>query len=1059
MNKIGLTALFETAEFTKGLNTYLRGLGQAESKTGEASKASSGLANILTTAVGTAFGYLAGQAIPAVVGGIRKFIDMSVMAAARAEEMSLALNIIGKNAGYSAQEMDLFVAQVMNAGIRMDVAQKSLLQLARYNVDLSKATDLARVAQDAAIVSAADSSDTLDRMIWGISTYNTRILRTAGLQVNMGKAFADTAKELGKSTNALTDTEKQTAALNAVLEAGVPIVGAYDAAMESAGKQLRSFVGREIPEILRVLGEPFQDAFSSIVFSVRGVAKNFLRAISPGLTLAAAMDKLGISAEEARQNMDRLEELMEDGKLYSLLRTLGAVVAIIAEEIAAFAKKAGNEFIDFVADSETTLEDAAWKALEWGVNISTNLARGIIEGANQALTAAMNFIQGILTFWLKGRSPPKVAPDLPEWGANAINEWLHGFTEGDFDILKSIRRPLKTALDLIAASDLIDKDAVEQIYSDIGEGLAEAIANWRETGVMDPAIFETLRSAAGEFGDELATLLEYEIQLAAATEDLEAAQEAYNDAVRAQVEAQNSVRDLRREYNQMLRAGASEEELQNKLDELNAAQEQADVAAEQQEQAKEAVENAKDAIDPLQEQLGIQKEIVDTMLDLAKAAEDARKIEPLKAIGGGGIGGGGGFGGDDDPLGISDIGGGIGNEVDEAFEELKARVREKLLIAFRPAADLIDEIKRGLGLAPEETVADKILGDKMGPSPLEQNLTNLRLRFDEFKEALTPVWERLQDIFEKTDWEKVIKITGWVVGLTVAIGLAAIAIGILTSVIGFLFSPIGLLIAAIGIIIWKWDEAAVAAQQLIAILLALFARGLVFIVETAKDWGDAITEFVAKGKEEFDEFKQQAILIITSLMYRLTSKFEEIKTKIVNKIAEMVVAVLEKFNTLKTDVETKIDEIKTAIEGKVEKFTQAGRDLIDGLKSGIEEKAQSIIDAAVGAVQNAIDAAKALLGISSPSKEFQYFGEMMMEGMAVGIDDASKQVEQALSNTIAGTKNMMMQGLPATQQGSVQNVTNTYTAQFGDSHIYSQAEGEMFQMRVERAMRKVMSNT
>lgn len=82
-------------------------------------------------------------------------------------------------------------------------------------------------------------------------------------------------------------------------------------------------------------------------------------------------------------------------------------------------------------------------------------------------------------------------------------------------------------------------------------------------------------------------------------------------------------------------------------------------------------------------------------------------------------------------------------------------------------------------------------------------------------------------------------------------------------------------------------------------------------------------------------------------------------------------------------------------------FTSAfdlGGDIIDGLTQGISSGASSVVDAISSTVMGAIDSAKALLGIASPSKVFEQMGAFTSEGFAMGMSGAPSA--QAAMNTM-----------------------------------------------------------
>lgn len=63
-----------------------------------------------------------------------------------------------------------------------------------------------------------------------------------------------------------------------------------------------------------------------------------------------------------------------------------------------------------------------------------------------------------------------------------------------------------------------------------------------------------------------------------------------------------------------------------------------------------------------------------------------------------------------------------------------------------------------------------------------------------------------------------------------------------------------------------------------------------------------------------------------------------------------------------------------------------GSNIIQGIVNGITGAAGRVKDAIAGAIGNAIDFAKGILGIASPSKLFKKFGFYTMEGMRLGIE-------------------------------------------------------------------------
>lgn len=70
--------------------------------------------------------------------------------------------------------------------------------------------------------------------------------------------------------------------------------------------------------------------------------------------------------------------------------------------------------------------------------------------------------------------------------------------------------------------------------------------------------------------------------------------------------------------------------------------------------------------------------------------------------------------------------------------------------------------------------------------------------------------------------------------------------------------------------------------------------------------------------------------------------------------------------------------------------------------NGVTGAAGRLISAVKGAVDNAIDAAKNLLGIHSPSRVFRKIGQYTMQGAALGVDDDADVLLRSTDNAMRG---------------------------------------------------------
>lgn len=85
-----------------------------------------------------------------------------------------------------------------------------------------------------------------------------------------------------------------------------------------------------------------------------------------------------------------------------------------------------------------------------------------------------------------------------------------------------------------------------------------------------------------------------------------------------------------------------------------------------------------------------------------------------------------------------------------------------------------------------------------------------------------------------------------------------------------------------------------------------------------------------------------------------------------------------------------------------ERVVNIGGQIIQGMVDGVVGAASSLIDAVGGAVSDAIDWAKGLLGIASPSKVFREIGQFTMRGAALGVDDDAPMLARSTEDAMRG---------------------------------------------------------
>ena len=161
----------DTAQFTRGMQQASQAVEGFSKTTGRLNSAMVGL-GVASATVGAAI----------IAFGIKSF-----NAASRVDELNYAIDAIGKSTGLGGQALADEALEVKNMGIEMEIAQKSVLKFAQNNLELGKASDIARIAQDLAIISGENSTDTFNKLTHAVITGRSEVLKSVGIQENAGQ--------------------------------------------------------------------------------------------------------------------------------------------------------------------------------------------------------------------------------------------------------------------------------------------------------------------------------------------------------------------------------------------------------------------------------------------------------------------------------------------------------------------------------------------------------------------------------------------------------------------------------------------------------------------------------------------------------------------------------------------------------------------------------------------------------------------------------------------------------------------------------------------------------
>lgn len=199
-------------------------------------------------------------------------------------------------------------------------------------------------------------------------------------------------------------------------------------------------------------------------------------------------------------------------------------------------------------------------------------------------------------------------------------------------------------------------------------------------------------------------------------------------------------------------------------------------------------------------------------------------------------------------------------------------------------------------------------------------------------------------------------------------------------------------------------------------LRSLGARALTFLVTAVRTGATAVLAFMRA-------LPGRVIAAVTALPGLLRSLGARALTFLVNAVRTGATRVISFFRELP-------GRVVSALSGFATAMFNLGRDIILGLVNGIKAFAGRIIDGVRSTVSGAINEAKALLGIGSPSKVFAEIGRDINRGFVIGLTSSRGKVTQAavdLARDIVAIGRTVGIGFVKAITGSTSKIDSTLT--------------------------------
>lgn len=579
-------------------------------------------------------------AVQSITGFVKGAIDLR----ARADTLGLSLEHVGKQAGYSAQEIAQAEEEVKSMGITTVSARQSLLRLTRANIDWSEASKLARIAQDSAVIAGINSSQAFDRLVRGIQKQEPELLDELGIQLRRTEAYERLADQLGKTTKELTDAERQQAILNEVYRQSEVVAGSYENAMGSVGKQMTS-LPRLFEELQLAIGGAFQEALQAKVTFMTNKLKELNKWFEENEDSVKQFSHfLGTFATTLFTILEKLLQFLASlpGKIKNAGIELGVIIAKLFD----------------IADEEQIREQGnniglyAKQFVSLIVTIFTLGAKGVLDAWQFAAAGVSEFLDVI-----KGEKSIKEA-------VNNLSALKTALKDDIINTAAEVNDQINEALGLVPQLTE-DVEDLGEAAGDTGDEMEDAFASLREAAISADKAFSDLKKEIEDAAEvraikEMRDVIERELQesfqrediernfqerIAKIREDAEAkrtqALERYEEQrlqladnyaeakIRIERNYRRRLRDLERDFISdarelaRRRQGAELLELQRRYED-----EVAKAKQDKQDQEEDAAINYQDQLDSLKEAYEKQKQTVeDSLEEQIQAAEEARQKE------------------------------------------------------------------------------------------------------------------------------------------------------------------------------------------------------------------------------------------------------------------------------------------------------------------------------------------------------------------------------------------------------------------------------------------------
>lgn len=200
----------------------------------------------------------------------------------------------------------------------------------------------------------------------------------------------------------------------------------------------------------------------------------------------------------------------------------------------------------------------------YGKNIAVSLANGIIAGVSSVVNS-LRQIGRVITYWLKPGSPPRLLPELENWGAGAASAYFDGWKQADFSAVDSLSQAVSDSLSSMA--DALPQEDIALFAQKVKIDFGQVISEVRQFGNESPASLDRVKSSVSNLHPEVSNLIDSYVELTKESIKLEKINEELEASELKLAQSLKKVSDAEREREKLSRKLREEQRLLKKQEE------------------------------------------------------------------------------------------------------------------------------------------------------------------------------------------------------------------------------------------------------------------------------------------------------------------------------------------------------------------------------------------------------------------------------------------------------------------------------------------------------------